>query len=521
MPLATRASRVGARASAGLNSLAAASVLDFVAALHREQRPSAAAGRFAQLHTKIQPPATAAAQHTRASEMSDAPATWSERADDDQANAADALSAAAAQLDMVGRGPMSPVKDPRPRDAPKSGNRRPRKPGGAGFDGTVVTEDGASAEVPKQMEDDVGGKSPFDNVAVDGDESEEKKAPEVFKCQKNCEMEFKTKAARAKHHKSCIPLEELETVDDDAAAALTACDEGYRAAPHKRDFVVQELARYKPTSETKSWSGTRKLKELRELIANGAETLEKKEGQGIAKAVVAWLANGGDGAQKYLFEGGMAPASKDTTLNFAGETGYAAGGKNLIGLIADVADGKKSNEFVGARWATEGDRTNPAIIKVARKIGGRRRICLGQIAQERKDDRAKHATRVEATGVADAKQHRDWCRTANATSNVGASEWTRHVGKESGRPFWHNAATGQSHWTHPQTFVQAPRVALPAESEAQMRAVAGTYASRQRGRGLGDLISLDPEVRARAVAARTGGAGAYDASRAPAWEGSV
>ena len=130
-------------------------------------------------------------------------------------------------------------------------------------------------------------------------------------------------------------------------------------------------------------------------------------------------------------------------------------------------------------------------------------------------------TRVEATGVADAKQHRDWCRTANATSNVGASEWTRHVGKESGRPFWHNAATGQSHWTPPWTFVEAPRVALPAESEAQMRAVAGTYASRQRGRGLGDLISLDPEVRARAVAARTGGAGAYDASRAPAWEGSV
>ena len=123
----------------------------------------------AALHssTKIQP-AAAAAQHTRASEMSDAPATWSERADDDQANAADALSAAAAQLDMVGRGPMSPPKEPRPREAPKSDNRRPRKPGGAGFDGTVVTEDGASAEVPKQMEDDVGGKSPFDNVAVDG-----------------------------------------------------------------------------------------------------------------------------------------------------------------------------------------------------------------------------------------------------------------------------------------------------------------------------------------------------------------
>ena len=69
----------------------------------------------------------------------------------------------------------------------------------------------------------------------------------------------------------------------------------------------------------------------------------------------------------------------------------------------------------------------------------------------------------------------------------------------------------------------AELVALSAEPEAQMRAVAGTYASRPRGRGLGDLISPDPEVRARAVAARTGGGRAYyDAlSRAPAWEDSV
>ena len=40
---------------------------------------------------------------------------------------------------------------------------------------------------------------------------------------------------------------------------------------------------------------------------------------------------------------------------------------------------------------------------------------------------------------------------------------------------------------------------------------------RQRGRGLGDLISPDPEVRARAVAAATG-SDAYDASRAPRWD---
>ena len=40
---------------------------------------------------------------------------------------------------------------------------------------------------------------------------------------------------------------------------------------------------------------------------------------------------------------------------------------------------------------------------------------------------------------------------------------------------------------------------------------------RQRGRGLGDLISPDPEVRARAIAATTGDH-TYDASRAPRWD---
>ena len=40
---------------------------------------------------------------------------------------------------------------------------------------------------------------------------------------------------------------------------------------------------------------------------------------------------------------------------------------------------------------------------------------------------------------------------------------------------------------------------------------------RQRGRGLGDLISPDPEVQARAVAAATG-SDTYDASRAPRWD---
>ena len=122
--------------------------------------------------------------------------------------------------------------------------------------------------------------------------------------------------------------------------------------------------------------------------------------------------------------------------------------------------------------------------------------------------------------MADAKQHQDWCRVANATPNAGAGAWTRYMSRTKNKPYWHNAATGQSTWKDPWAIVETPRVALPTEPEALKLAIAATYASRPRGRGLGDLISPDPAVRARAVAARTGGAGASqgDASRAPAWE---
>ena len=172
-PLATLRERPPQESLRASQNLAAASVLDtLVAALHREQRPRAA-GHFPQLH-QITPSCRSSAALTRVSEMSaDDPVTWSQKADDDQANATDAISEAEARLEMVGRGPMSPPKDSRPRDDPKSGNPAPRKPGGAGFDGTVVTEDGATAEVPKHMEHDVGGRTLFDNVSNDDEKESE------------------------------------------------------------------------------------------------------------------------------------------------------------------------------------------------------------------------------------------------------------------------------------------------------------------------------------------------------------
>ena len=143
-------------------------------------------------------------------------------------------------------------------------------------------------------------------------------------------------------------------------------------------------------------------------------------------------------------------------------------------------------------------------------------ISLEKIAQESKDDRAQHAKDLEAKAAADAKQHQDWCRVAHATPNAGAPVWTRHVDKASGRPYWYNAAKGRTTWDDPSAFVARSRVALTADSEERKRSIAGAYARRQRGRGLGDLISPDPAARARAIAATTGDH-TYDASQAPTW----
>ena len=477
----------------------------------------------------------------------DAPVTWSKKADDDQANAADALSAAAARLEMVGRGPMSPVKDPRPRDAPKSGNRRLRKPGGAGFDGTVVTEDGDTAEVPKHMESDVGGLAPFDNVPLEApesevptrafekrlsigakgddadmsdeeEESEEEPEPTEFRCPNvGCTSgTFDTKSKLATHERQCkCPAPPLVPVDDDAAAALNDFDTRSEAArrSNRRDrLVTKELGLYKPSSETKRWSSTKKLQELRKLIASDAKKLEKND---PVKPVVAYRADKGAGAQRYLCLGGRKQASKAPQLGFARKTGYTAGNPILCQLIGDVADGKVTNEFVGARWPTEGDWTDPSIIKVALDQSGRAAVSLEKIAQEQADDRAKHAAKMKATAADDAKQHQDWCRVALATPNVGAV-WTRYMSRTKNKPYWHNAATGRSTWEDPSAFVKTPRVPLPPASDPEARklAIAATYASRPRGRGLGDLISPDPEVRARAIAATTGDQ-TYGASRAP------
>ena len=187
-------------------------------------------------------------------------------------------------------------------------------------------------------------------------------------------------------------------------------------------------------------------------------------------------------------------------------------------MIADVADGKVKHDIVGARWATEGDWEDDTIIRIARDAGGGGgTISLGRIAQEQAEDRATRTDDWEAKATADEEQHQYWCRVANATPNFGAPVWTRKV-DESGTPYWEDEVTGRTRFDDPWAFVETPRVALPTEPEALKLAIAARYASRPRGRGLGDLMSEDPVVRARAVAARTGGAGAYDASRAPAWE---
>ncbi len=402
-------------------------------------------------------------------------------------------------------------------------------------------EEGETAEVPPSMREDVGGRGPFDSVPreapasevptealekrlsigakgddvdMGSDEEESEEEPTEFKCDRvGCSKPpFATLRALKAHQKHCkCPEPELVPVNDAAAAALADFDRRLAAEPNKANLVIPELRQYKDSSETKRWSPAKKLTELRKLIANGAKKIEKND---PVKPVVAWLASEGAGAQRYLFEGGRKQASRDAELNFAGETGYTAGSTALCELIADVADGKVKHDIVGARWPTDDDWNDATIIKIARdKGGGNPRISMARIVQETKDDRAKHATRVEAADAADAAAFQGWCRVANATPNFGAPVWTRKV-DESGTPYWEDEPTGRTRSDDPWAFVETPRVAVPTEPEALKLAIAATYASRPRGRGLGDLISPDPEVRARAVAAKTGGAAADDASRA-------
>ena len=398
----------------------------------------------------------------------DAPVTWSQKADDDQANAADAIREAEARLDMVGRGPMSPPKDSRPRDDPKSGNPAPRKPGGAGCDGTVVTEDGATAEVPPNMAAEVGGKSLFDDVSVDGDESEESEEPTEFKCDHlGCpKPPFSTLQKLKAHQRQCkFPAPPLVPVDADAAAALKAFDEGYKAASNKANLVGKALTAYMDIKKTKGWGGPKKLEELRKLIAAGAKKLEKTD---PVKPVVVRRADKGPGAKEYLFEGGCKPASKSPELDFAAATGYTAGSSALARLIGAVAEGKEKHESVGARWATEGDWTDATIIRIARGKPGGVRIGLGQIAQERKDDSAKREAAVTAS-MERLKLHQETLfRHAERTANRGAPA----------RP------------SGPMAFERVPSVMPDASPDERKKAmVAKMRAALSQAKGLGDLKS--------------------------------
>ncbi|CAH0378567.1 unnamed protein product [Pelagomonas calceolata] len=78
----------------------------------------------------------------------DAAMTWQERADDSRSALDADVDDAARRLEMVGRGPGSPDKAARPRDAPGSANRRPRKSGGERPDGGVPLTQDATDEVP-------------------------------------------------------------------------------------------------------------------------------------------------------------------------------------------------------------------------------------------------------------------------------------------------------------------------------------------------------------------------------------
>ena len=78
----------------------------------------------------------------------DAAMRWQERADDSRSALDADVDDAARRLEMVGRGPASPDKSARPRDAPGSANRRPRKAGGERPDGRVPLTQDATDEVP-------------------------------------------------------------------------------------------------------------------------------------------------------------------------------------------------------------------------------------------------------------------------------------------------------------------------------------------------------------------------------------
>ncbi|CAH0364691.1 unnamed protein product [Pelagomonas calceolata] len=409
-----------------------------------------------------------------------------------------------------------------------------------------AVEDGETAEVPPNMREEVGGGGPFDNVPLDppapapevltdqlgkrlsiskdaggsdasmsDDEEEESEEEAPIMCpNQGCgKGPFKNAAGLRAHQGKCkCPAPPLVPVDDEAAAALKEFEEGLAAATNKVNFVLKELGLYKDLNKkpANKWGNARKLEELRKLIASGAEKLEKKEGAGISKPVVVWCADEGLDAQVLLCLGGVRQASKLESLDFAGKVD--AGVDAIRKLIKAVADGTEKHDIIGARWPTDDDWKDATITKVApNKHGGSRLIGLGQIEQEQADDRATRAKDLEARAAADAKQHRDWCQVAHATPNAGAPVWTRHVDKASGRPYWYNAAKGRTTWDDPSAFVARSRVELPADPEEQKRAIAATFARRQRGRGLGDLISPDPAARARAVAATTGDH-TYDAS---------
>ena len=126
-----------------------------------------------------------------------------------------------------------------------------------------------------------------------------------------------------------------------------------------------------------------------------------------------------------------------------------------------------TNEFVGARWPTEGDWTDTTIIRIAQDTGGGGHlISLGRIAQEQKADCAKREA-AETASMERLKLHQEALfRHAERTANHGAPP----------RP------------SGPMAFVRVPSHLPDASPDERKKAMAVAMRNiMSKVRGLGDL----------------------------------
>ena len=140
-------------------------------------------------------------------------------------------------------------------------------------------------------------------------------------------------------------------------------------------------------------------------------------------------------------------------------------------MIKKVADGELKHDIVGARWPTAEDWKDDAIIIIPRcnnPCGDHHNAAaiLGKIETAAKDDRAKHAAKVEASTERLNQHHQTWFRHAERTPNHGAPP------PPSG----------------PMAFEAIPSVKPDAPRDERKQALAALMkASLSKAKGLGDL----------------------------------